>query len=452
MATAQLFSERSFSAAGFEAFLESRVGEPDWLLDSRRRAFDRFLHSEWPSQRSEEWLRSSLRMFKLDQFSIPSGLAPSWKGQDSSDGKASVPLSARPLLTSGVEFAGQVQVEDGVHFGEQLESDWLDRGVLCGSLDRLVCEQPELIREHLMSRAFDVDYDRFAALTAAFWTGGFFVYVPKGVSVSLPLHLSSVMRDGGSDFGHTLIVLDEGAQATVLQESLSPTEEASGLHVGGVEILLGPRANLRYVNLQDWGKQVWHFAHQRAVLQRDASLQWTVGALGSGFAKVNQSVELAGRNAISQVNGVLFTEGKQHLAYHTLQHHRAPSCRSDFLYKSAQQDRSHTVWRGMIKVDLAAQKTDGYQRNDNLILSNTARADSIPGLEIQADDVRCTHGSTTSKVDEELIFYANCRGLRRKEAARLIVSGFFQQVIDRITIDSVREALGNAIASRVRET
>ncbi len=151
------------------------------------------------------------------------------------------------------------------------------------------------------------------------------------------------------------------------------------------------------------------------------------------------------------MNGVMFTEGRQHLSYHTLQHHRAPHCRSDFLYKAALQDKSRTVWRGMIKVDPVAQKTDGYQRNDNLLLSQSVRADAIPGLEIEADDVRCTHGSTTGRVDDELLFYAQSRGFTRREAVRLIVTGFFQQVFDRITIESVREALAFAIARRVRE-
>jgi Fe-S cluster assembly protein SufD len=205
------------------------------------------------------------------------------------------------------------------------------------------------------------------------------------------------------------------------------------------------------VNLQDWGQNVWHFAHQHARLGRDASLQWTVGALGSRLAKVNQQVALAGKGADCQVNGVMFTEGRQHLSYHTLQHHQAESCRSDFLYKAALQDKSRTVWRGMIKVDRNAQKTDGYQRNDNLLLSNQCRADAIPGLEIEADDVRCTHGATTGRVDDELLFYAQSRGFTRKEAVRLVVSGFFQQVFDRITIESVREALGQAIGQRVRE-
>ncbi len=182
-----------------------------------------------------------------------------------------------------------------------------------------------------------------------------------------------------------------------------------------------------------------------------ATLQWTIGALGARLAKVNQHVALVGPGAQTQVNGVMFTEGKQHLAYHTLQHHEAPNCKSDLRYKGALQDKSRVVWRGMIKVDPDAQRTDGYQRNDNLMLSEEARADSIPGLEIEADDVRCTHGATTGRVDDEQIFYCLTRGLTREEAIRTIVTGFFQEVFDRITIDSVRDALGQAIGRRVRE-
>jgi Fe-S cluster assembly protein SufD len=203
--------------------------------------------------------------------------------------------------------------------------------------------------------------------------------------------------------------------------------------------------------LQNWGHEVWHFAHQKAHVGREARLQWTIGALGAKLAKVNQHVALTGPDAEVQVNGVMFTEGRQHLSYNTHQHHCAPYCRSDLLYKAALQDRSRTVWRGMIKVDKVAQRTDAYQRNDNLMLSRDARADSIPGLEIEADDVRCTHGSTSGRVDESQVFYAMTRGYTRREAVRMIVAGFFQQVFDRITIESVRHALGEAIGHRVSD-
>jgi Fe-S cluster assembly protein SufD len=332
----------------------------------------------------------------------------------------------------------------------ELDPQWSRQGVLFGSLDDLLREHPDRLRPHL-GRAVRADLDKISALQAAFWSGGTLLYVPRGVVIDQPLHVLSAIAPGGVDLGRTLVVLEAGAEATLLAETASSDAAAAGLHCGAIELLVGPEARLRYVNLQNWGTGVWHFAHQRAVLDRDAALQWTIGALGSRLAKVNQHVALEGEGAQVQVNGVMFTEGRQHLSYHTLQHHQAPGCRSDLLYKGALQDKSRIVWRGMIHVDRDAQKTDGYQRDDNLILSDEARADSIPGLEILADDVRCTHGATVGRVDDDLIFYCLTRGLTRKEASRMIVAGFFQQVFDRITIPSVREALGEAIGRRVRD-
>ena len=326
-------------------------------------------------------------------------------------------------------------------------------------------EHGDLLRPHLSADIVNPRADKFAALHAALWSGGTFLYVPRGVVIDEPLHILSALSALASpspgrqeclpswacDFGHTLVVLEDGSEATLLAETASNDPTAAGLHCGAVEIVVGPHARLRYVNLQNWGTGVWHFAHQQALVREAGHLEWTIGALGARLAKVNQHVALVGRGAGTRVSGAMFTEGKQHLSYHTLQHHQAPECASDLLYKGALQDRSHLVWRGMIHVDRDAQKTDGYQRDDNLILSDSARADSIPGLEILADDVRCTHGATVGRVDDEQVFYALTRGLTRKEAIRMIVAGFFQQVFDRITIESVRTALGDAIRRRVRE-
>lgn len=424
-----------FTQEAFEQFLASR-DEPGWLIDQRCKAWRTFCELPLPERRSEEWMRTDIRLFKLDKYHLPGEAVPAGQTPDS-------------LLSHGVELGGRSVALDSRIVQSQLDSKWADRGVLFGSLDDLVREHAALLRPHLLTKAVDPSYDKFSALHAACWSGGTLLYVPRGVAVEQPLHALSAMTDGGMDLGHTLVVLEEGAQATLLAETAGG--EAGGFHCGAVELLVGQRANLRYVNLQNWGRGVWHFAHQKALIDRDAVLQWTIGALGSRLAKVNQHVALTGIGAHAQVNGVMFTEGKQHLSYHTLQHHRAESCRSDLLYKGALQDQSRLVWRGMIKVDAGAQKTDGYQRNDNLLLSDQARADSIPGLEILADDVRCTHGATAGRVDDEQVFYARCRGLTRKEAVRMIVAGFFQQVFDRITIESVREALGEAIGRRVRE-
>ncbi|NUQ63904.1 MAG: Fe-S cluster assembly protein SufD [Pirellulales bacterium] len=429
--------QAGFSQEAFDAFLRSRQ-EPAWLVQRRQDAWRRFQQLPMPDGRMEEWRRTDIRLFRLDRFGLP---APPPAGAQ----------APPPLLAEGVDLAGRMATLDSHPLYAELDAKWSNAGVLFGSLDDLAIEHEAVVRPNLSTKAVDPAYDKFSALHAAWWSGGTLLYVPRGVVIDRPLHMLSGLSPGGVDLGHALIVLEEGAEATLLAETASLDPTAAGLHVGAIEILLAPRARLRYVNLQNWGTGVWHFAHQKAIVDRAAGLQWTIGALGSRLAKVNQHVALVGPDAHTQVNGVMFTEGKQHLSYHTLQHHAVPNCRSDLLYKGALQDRSHLVWRGMIHVDKNAIKTDAYQRDDNLILSDSARADSIPGLEILADDVRCSHGATAGRVDDEQIFYTCSRGLTRREAIRMIVAGFFQQVFDRITIGSVRDALGDAIRRRVRE-
>ena len=429
--------QTGFTQEGFDAFLASR-DEPSWLTDLRMAAWKKFLELPMPSRADEEWMRTDIRLFRLAKFGLPA--APQ-----------TTEVVNEGLLRRGVDLGGHSVSLDTHHVDGSLNDSLREKGVIFGNLSELVREHSDLLKPHLLSRAVDPHQDKFAALHAACWSGGTLLYVPRGVEIEEPLHQLSLMSDGGVDLSHTLVVIEEGASATLLAESSSLEAKGTGLHCGAVELLVAPRANLRYVNLQNWGSGVWHFAHQKALVDQDANLQWTIGVLGSRLAKVNQHVGLVGRGANAQVNGVMFSEGRQHLSYHTLQHHEAPECTSDLLYKGALQDQSRIVWRGMIKVDELAQKTDGYQRNDSLILSQEARADSIPGLEIEADDVRCTHGATTGRVDDEQVFYCRTRGMTRKEAVRMIVAGFFQQVSDRIPMESVRVALGEAISQRIRE-
>jgi Fe-S cluster assembly protein SufD len=429
-------SQQGFTQEAFESFLAMRR-EPVWVSKLRREAWAAFLELPLPDRTQEEWMRTDIRGLKLDKFSIPAA-------------SAFERAPAKALLTEGVELAGMAVSCDSVPLRTRLDADLVERGVVCGALEELSEEQGEVMRPYLF-KAVGFRLDKFAALHAACMSGGAALYVPKGVVIEHPIHVLSSLSPDAVDFTHTLIVLDEGAEATVLSETAGEDGSGGGLHCGAIEIFAGPRSRLRYVNLQNWPVGVWHFAHQKALVDREASMQWTIGALGSRLAKVNQHVGLVGSGAVAQVNGVMFTEGRQHLSYHTLQQHHAPRCTSDLLYKGALQDQSRLVWRGMIKVDRDAQKTDGYQRNDNLILSENARADSIPGLEIEADDVKCSHGATAGRVDDEQVFYARARGLTRNEAVRMIVAGFFQQVFDRITIESVRHALGEAIGRRIRE-
>ena len=440
MATA-IAAATGFSQAAFDAFLAARE-EPAWLTEMRRTAWTRFQELPMPSVREEEWMRTDIRLFKLDRYQPPDASA------QEAAARVAVP---HELLAAGVDLGGHVVAMNSHSVLAELAPKLEKQGILFGGLSRLVNEHGNLLRPFFERHVVDPYKDKFSALNAACWAGGTLLYVPKGARLDQPLHSLSAISDGGIDLGKTLVILEPGAEATLLSETASVSAEGGGMHCGSIELIVEQGANLRYVNLQNWGQEVWHFAHQKASVGREGRLQWTIGALGARLAKVNQHVEMTGPDAEVQVNGVMFTEGRQHLSYNTHQHHKAPYCRSDLLYKTALQDKSRTVWRGMIRVDREAQRTDAYQRNDNLMLSRDARSDSIPGLEIEADDVRCTHGSTSGRVDDHQLFYAMTRGFTRREAVRMIVAGFFQQVFDRIPIESVREALGEAIGRRVSD-
>lgn len=421
-----------------DALAAERTDEPAWLAERRKRSWAAFEEARWPSNKDEEWMRTDIRLFKLDKFSP----APAENAQPGGEA----------LLAKGVDLGGRVESVNGRAIVSQLDDEIAAKGVIFGGLGEAVKQHGDTLQAIFEREVVSPTYDRFAMLNDACWTGGVVLYVPKNVCLEKPLHaISRLAGEGASDFSKTIVVLEEGAEATLLMETASDDEGSAGLHNGTIEIVVGKNAKLRYVNLQNWNDRTWHFGHQKATVGKQGQLQWTIGALGARLAKVNQRVALAGSDAEAQVNGVMFTQGKQHLCYNTHQHHEAPYCRSDLLYKNALQDQSRTVWRGMIGVDEAGQRTDAYQRNDNLMLTSEARADSIPGLEIEADDVRCTHGSTSGRVDDTMIYYAMSRGYTRQEAVRMIVTGFFQQVFDRITIDSVREALGEAIGQRVQD-
>lgn len=280
---------------------------------------------------------------------------------------------------------------------------------------------------------------------------GVLVYVPANVRLEEPLH--SVLWGPGSSlayFSHIIVWVEDGAELTYVHESASPTEvEGQSLHAGLVEVHVGDNANLRFVELQSWGEHVWNFTHERSRVGRNGNLDWIVGALGSNLTKSFQDLDLIDDGANGRMSGFYFTDGRQHLDFDTQQNHMAPHTTSDLLYKGALIENSRSVWQGMIYVAPGAQKTDGYQANRNLLLDRTACADLIPGLEIMADDVRCTHGATIGKIDPDHIFYLLSRGVPQKDAQRLIVEGFFDPVMQRIPFEGVRERFQQAIMDKM---
>jgi Fe-S cluster assembly protein SufD len=292
--------------------------------------------------------------------------------------------------------------------------------------------------------------DKFTAHNAARWVLGLLVRVPLGVDLAAPLYVKITnTAEGGTLFWRLLVVAEEGSRFSLIEEYASASPELVGYSNAVAEVFVDQGAKFEYVSIQNLSKETWHFATHHATVQRDAELDWVAGGFGSKKGKIRIQNDLAGVGATSRVTGAYFSDGDQHLDYDTFQEHIAPNTTSDFAFKGALRDEATAVWRGMIRVEEDAQKTNAYQENRNLMLSDDAHADSIPGLEILANDVRCTHGSTTGRVDREQLFYAMARGLTRHDAERLIVRGFFQDVLDRIELEPVREALGAALEARI---
>jgi Fe-S cluster assembly protein SufD len=292
--------------------------------------------------------------------------------------------------------------------------------------------------------------NKFTAHNAAAWKHGLLVRVPRGVELDKPLYVRLANSvDHGSLFWRLLVIAEEGSRFSLIEEYSSASPSLVSYSNAVAELFVEQGAKLEYVSLQNLSRETWHFATHHARVARDAELDWVAGGFGSKKGKIRIQNDLAGPGATSRVTGAYFADGEQHLDYDTFQEHIAPDTTSDFAFKGALRDTASTVWRGMIRVEPDAQKTNAYQENRNLLLSDKAHADAIPGLEILANDVRCTHAATLGRVDREQLFYLMARGLPRADAERLIVRGFFQDILDRIDLEPVRETLVAALEARI---
>jgi Fe-S cluster assembly protein SufD len=332
---------------------------------------------------------------------------------------------------------------------EQTHPELARRGVVVCSMERALREHADQLATRLGS-LIETDLDQFTALQRAIRSGGAFVWVPDGVEAEVPIRLFQWLdRPGVASAPSSVVILGKGSRATVVEELLSETAEGASFYDGASEVFVGEDAKLIYATLQDWGRNVYHYSNQRARVGRGGELQWIQTVLGARMVKTNSYFSMVGPGAQVYVHGFMFGDQRQHFDLHTLQKHLSDHTTSDLLIKGCLKDRARSVYQGLIQVAEGAQRTDAYQANRNLLLSPTARADSIPGLEILANDVRCTHGATIGMVDAEQMYYLMARGLPRNQAQRLIVEGFFAPVLDRIPLESVRERLRQVIQQKI---
>jgi Fe-S cluster assembly protein SufD len=276
------------------------------------------------------------------------------------------------------------------------------------------------------------------------------VWVPRGVRAEAPILLTAVSAAAGTALQRrVLIVLEDGAEAEVWEQYLSGSADDETLLNTVVELVVGENAHLRYVCGQDLNERSWIFGAQRAEVARDGSLDWVVVGFGGGNGRVRTETLLAGEGASGKVTGAYAPHARQHVDFDTTQEHGAPHTTSDLAFRGILTDRSQAVWRGMIKVDPGAQQTDAFQECRNLLLSKRAHADAIPGLEILANDVRCTHAAAIAQIDKDQLFYLRSRGLDNGVATRLVIEGFMQELVERFEEGPIRQALSGALERRL---
>ncbi len=427
------FSEETVRAAS------AARNEPAWMLEFRLQAWRTFEEMAWPQPTDESWRRTRLTGFDLENYQ-PFALPAGESDRDALSAALKVELDE-------MESAASLIFRDGGVIYRDSHEDLASKGVIFTDLQTAVQEYPELVQRYFMTEVVKPDHNKFTALHAALWDTGAFVYVPKNTQVDLPLQIILQQETSGvAGYHHTLVVVEEGANVTVVDDLIGGQD---GMQSAVVELKQGDNSVLRYMNLQDFDHSLWNFLTGRVAMARNADLRWIQVSWGSKVTKAFLDIDLMGEGSHAELLGIYFPTGRQHIDHETLQIHRAAHCFSDLLFNGALKDKAHNVYMGIIKVHKGAQQTDAFQRNGNLILDGTARADSIPGLEIEADDVRCTHAATAAQVEDEYVFYLMARGLSRPQAEHMIVQGFFQAVLDRVPVESVVHKLERVIERKI---
>jgi Fe-S cluster assembly protein SufD len=414
---------------------------PEWLAARRAAAVDRLAAVDWPTDAEEIWRYSRIGELDLSRF------RPVPADQMGEPGDEPAP-GGGPIAAEAGARSGLVVLRNGRVVHHALDAELEAKGVeVCGIA---TCDADELAA--VVGTCSDASPDAFTTLHDAFLAGGAYVKVPRGVAIEKPvvvLHWSE--GDGLASFPHTLVVAEAGAEVTVFDRYGSADTSGGVGHLvdAVVELVIGDNAHVRYLSVQEQGAHTWQVALQRAHLGRDASLKSSVVALGGSYARLRSESLLAGSGAESDLTAVYFGDGHQMLDFRTLQDHDAPNTRSDLLFKGAVEDTAQSVYSGLIRIRPDAQKSVAFQTNRNLVLTEGADARSVPNLEIEADDVKCSHASTVGPVDDDQLYYLATRGIPPDEAERLIVLGFFDDVFDRLPVPSLVAPLRRSVVEKI---
>ncbi|HIN49422.1 MAG TPA: Fe-S cluster assembly protein SufD [Gemmatimonadetes bacterium] len=425
-----------------------RIGmsEPEWLRERRAHAWDVYERTPMPTIRLEEWRYTNLKK-KLDLNSLQLSDAEAM-----SDDASTWPERLRAAMDEDREASGHIVIIDGHVVHADVDKQLATQGVILESLQEAITNHEELVREHLATDAVPAEEGKFAALNAALWSDGIFLYVPKGVQLELPVRVTRWLSEAGTAyFSRVLIVAEAQSQVSYVDEVLSDDFESQTYTSTAVELIAREGARVQYVAVQRLGRGAFYQSMQRTLAQRDSKLDTLNVALGASVTRVDLNARLLGPGANSDMLGLYFGDDDQHFDFNTSQDHVAEHTSSDLLYKGALDGASRAAFRGIIRVLPGAQGTDAYQTNRNLLLSPESRADSLPNLEIEADDVKCSHGATVGQLDDEAKFYLMSRGLSLIQAERLVVLGFLGEVLAKLPLGGVVDKVTRVIEQKLAQ-
>jgi len=428
--------------------------DPAWVRELRAQGWEAWEDIPMPTKSAEGWRRADLRWLQLDR------VRPATDLPQRVDELEDLPAELLDQMPTDINAGGVlVQQDGGTAFGA-IANNLRDQGVIFTDLHTALRDHEGLIRGRLMDLVparwqpgVPSNAGKFEALNAALFNGGSFVYVPPDTTVALPLRAVFWAADPAAGFfPRTVVIVDRGSRLTFVEEYRSVDAPSGTPAVFGSavsEVYIGDGARLDYVTLQEWSQTTGGIVTQRAALGNDAAINWVVVALGGLYSRMTADVLLQGKGTRADLLGLAFAEKTQVFDIHTLQDHMSPYTDSDQLFKTALRDRSRLAYEGLIDIRKGSYGSNGYQANKNLLLDDTAKADSIPMLKINDNDVRCTHSSASGPVEKHHVYYLMSRGLPRPAAERLVIQGHFEPVIARIGVEELKDTVRAAVDRRI---